>query len=182
MGGGKYAHRHAHWWPPGLTSLCSEEHIAKHPDQEDSEESDNTRKCPCWLWTSTMTRTKETAQFIEHNAFEHTWDNGEQGEWVQFRPIPDAIWMNCMRAFVTAWSKRKFKKSIQKNFPDDNKTNSPQYPRGTSRREWTNRMCPAKPISDISLILLFILYHIIRWIVYGCDIETQTLGPRNGTD
>jgi broad specificity phosphatase PhoE len=67
----------------------AKEQIAKHPDRKDEdEESSDTRERPCRLWTSTMTRTKETAQFIEHNAFEHTWDNGEQGEWVQFRPMP----------------------------------------------------------------------------------------------
>ena len=43
---------------------------------------------PCRLWTSTLRRTRETAQFIEHNKFEHTWDNGETGEWVQYRPMP----------------------------------------------------------------------------------------------
>lgn len=48
---------------------------------------DDRKERPCRLWTSTLRRTRETAQFIEHNSFEHTWDNGETGEWVQFRPM-----------------------------------------------------------------------------------------------
>ena len=40
---------------------------------------------PARLWTSTLRRTKETAQFIEHKTIQHTWDNGDTGEWVQFR-------------------------------------------------------------------------------------------------
>jgi broad specificity phosphatase PhoE len=43
---------------------------------------------PCRLWTSTLRRTRETAHFIEHNSFEHAWDNGDTGEWVQFRSMP----------------------------------------------------------------------------------------------
>lgn len=43
---------------------------------------------PCRLWTSTLRRTKETAQFIAHDKFEYTFDNGDTGEWVQFRPMP----------------------------------------------------------------------------------------------
>ncbi len=40
---------------------------------------------PARLWTSTLVRTKETAQHIEHNEFEQTWDNGDTGMWRQFR-------------------------------------------------------------------------------------------------
>jgi broad specificity phosphatase PhoE len=43
---------------------------------------------PCRLWTSTLRRTKETVQFIEHSQFDYTFDNGETGEWVQFRRMP----------------------------------------------------------------------------------------------
>jgi broad specificity phosphatase PhoE len=43
---------------------------------------------PCRLWTSTLRRTKETAQFIEHNTIQYTWDNGDTAEWVQFRAMP----------------------------------------------------------------------------------------------
>ena len=42
---------------------------------------------PCRLWTSTMRRTKETAQFISHNMLHCTFDNGDSLDWVQFRPM-----------------------------------------------------------------------------------------------
>lgn len=42
---------------------------------------------PARLWTSTLRRTKETAQFIEHNPIRHTWDNGDTITWMQFRPM-----------------------------------------------------------------------------------------------
>ena len=41
---------------------------------------------PARLWTSTLRRTKETAQFIKHEkipAFK--WDNGDVVEWIQFQ-------------------------------------------------------------------------------------------------
>jgi broad specificity phosphatase PhoE len=40
---------------------------------------------PCRLWTSTLRRTKETSQFIGHNKFESTFDNGDKGDWIQLR-------------------------------------------------------------------------------------------------
>ena len=48
--------------------------------------SSGRRRRPARLWTSTLRRTKETAQFIEHHEFEHEWDNGDTVKWVQFRP------------------------------------------------------------------------------------------------
>jgi len=42
---------------------------------------------PARLWTSTLCRTKETAKFIKHDEFEAKWDNGDEGKWVQFRPM-----------------------------------------------------------------------------------------------
>lgn len=35
--------------------------------------------CPARLWTSTLRRTKETAQYIKHNLIKfHKWDNGDE--------------------------------------------------------------------------------------------------------
>lgn len=51
---------------------------------EDSEEKIVER--PTRLWTSTLRRTKETASFIEHNALQVQYDNGDSIDWVQFRP------------------------------------------------------------------------------------------------
>lgn len=46
-------------------------------DAETGEEKKVSR--PARLWTSTMRRTKETAQYIDHNQIQHTWDNGDTG-------------------------------------------------------------------------------------------------------
>ena len=42
---------------------------------------------PARLWTSTLRRTKDTAHLIDHTPLIHTWDNGDTGQWVQFRPM-----------------------------------------------------------------------------------------------
>jgi hypothetical protein len=41
------------------------------------------KEIPARLWASSLRRTKEMAQFIEHNVLQATWDNGDTGEWVQ---------------------------------------------------------------------------------------------------
>jgi hypothetical protein len=55
------------------------ENIAKtkETNPETGEEKKVSR--PCRLWTSTLRRTKETAQFIKHPNIQHTWDNGDTG-------------------------------------------------------------------------------------------------------
>mmetsp|Transcript_25163 Transcript_25163/g.53209 ORF Transcript_25163/g.53209 Transcript_25163/m.53209 type:complete len:515 (-) Transcript_25163:323-1867(-) len=41
---------------------------------------------PARLWTSTLRRTKETAQFIKRESITtHKWDNGDEVEWIQFQ-------------------------------------------------------------------------------------------------
>jgi broad specificity phosphatase PhoE len=64
----------------------AKEHIAHGGGNGDDAGSNKER--PCRLWTSTLRRTKETAQFIEHTKFDYTFDNGETGEWLQFRRMP----------------------------------------------------------------------------------------------
>lgn len=68
-------------------AVFAKEHIAQNTifDKETNKEKKIPR--PARLWTSTLIRTKETAQFIEHYTIEHTWDNGDVGDWVQFRPM-----------------------------------------------------------------------------------------------
>lgn len=53
----------------------------------EGDDGDDVPERPCRLWTSTMRRTKETAQFIEHNMLHYVWDNGDSLDWVQFRPM-----------------------------------------------------------------------------------------------
>ncbi|KAL7443319.1 hypothetical protein ACHAXM_008862 [Skeletonema potamos] len=53
-------------------------------DEETGEEKKVPR--PARLWTSTLRRTKETAQFIKKEVITtHKWDNGEELEWIQFQ-------------------------------------------------------------------------------------------------
>lgn len=60
----------------------AKECIATKTDGEEQEVD-----VPARLWTSTLRRTKETTQFIQHPNLLHTWDNGDTGDWVQFRPM-----------------------------------------------------------------------------------------------
>jgi broad specificity phosphatase PhoE len=59
----------------------AQEHIGR-------DDKNGGKERPCRLWTSTLRRTKETVQYVEHTSFDHTFDNGETGEWVQFRRMP----------------------------------------------------------------------------------------------
>ena len=53
-------------------------------DEETGEEKRTPR--PARLWTSTLRRTKETAQFIKHEKIQSfKWDNGDEVEWIQFQ-------------------------------------------------------------------------------------------------
>lgn len=54
--------------------------------EKDGETGEEKRTpCPARLWTSTLRRTKETAQFIKHDKIAtHKWDNGDEMEWIQF--------------------------------------------------------------------------------------------------
>jgi broad specificity phosphatase PhoE len=53
-------------------------------DEETGEEKRIPR--PARLWTSTLRRTKETAQFIKHEKIStFKWDNGDEVEWIQFQ-------------------------------------------------------------------------------------------------
>ncbi|KAL7528385.1 hypothetical protein ACHAWF_002542 [Thalassiosira exigua] len=53
-------------------------------DEETGEEKRTPR--PARLWTSTLRRTKETAQFIKKSKIStFKWDNGDEVEWIQFQ-------------------------------------------------------------------------------------------------
>ena len=58
-------------------ALFAKEYIS-HTTKTDPETAEEVKvPRPARLWTSTLRRTKETAQFIEHNPIQHTWDNGD---------------------------------------------------------------------------------------------------------
>ena len=64
----------------------AETKIAKSTQTNENGEEVEVEK-PCRLWTSTLKRTKETAQFIKHPCKVYEWDNGEYLDWRQFRPM-----------------------------------------------------------------------------------------------
>jgi broad specificity phosphatase PhoE len=112
---------------------------------EDDEKTGETKKVirPSRLWTSTLKRTKETAQFIEHETIEHTWDNGDTGEWVQFRPMSRR---NLDELYAGACDGMTYKE-IEELFPDEfeqrqNDKLSYRYTRGESYMDVILRLEP----------------------------------------
>ncbi|CAJ1950084.1 unnamed protein product [Cylindrotheca closterium] len=98
---------------------------------------------PCRLWTSTLRRTKQTAQFIEHNKFEHMWDNGEKFEWIQLRRQERR---NLDELYAGTCDGMTYKE-IEEVFPEefarrqDDKL-AYRYPRGESYMDVTLRLEP----------------------------------------
>lgn len=129
----------------------AKEHIAIDPESLTSNGSSddangNTPKPqprPCRLWTSTLRRTQETAQFIEHDANRFTWDNGESGEWVQFRPM---VRRNLDELYAGVCDGMTYK-DIEQVYPEEFERRqadklSYRYPRGESYMDVTLRLEP----------------------------------------
>ena len=101
------------------------------------------KQVPARLWTSTLRRTKETAQFIQHPTIKHTWDNGDTIEWVQMRPMHrrnlDEIYAGSMDGMTY--------KEIEEQFPEEFKRRQDdklayRYPRGESYMDVILRLEP----------------------------------------
>lgn len=98
---------------------------------------------PARLWTSTLRRTLETAQFINHEALQHTWDNGDSAEWLQFRPMARR---NLDELYAGTCDGMTYKE-IEQVYPEefarrqDDKL-SYRYPRGESYMDVTLRLEP----------------------------------------
>jgi broad specificity phosphatase PhoE len=116
----------------------AKEHIGTKMN-EDGNESPR----PARLWTSTLRRTKETTQFIDHYPITHTWDNGDTGEWIQFRPMARR---NLDELYAGVCDGMTYKE-IEHVFPEefarrqDDKL-SYRYPRGESYMDVTLRLEP----------------------------------------
>lgn len=88
--------------------------------------------CPARLWTSTLRRTKETAQFIKKDVITtHKWDNGDESEWVQFQPRARR---NLDELYAGVCDGLTYKE-IEEKFPEEFKRRqedklSYRYPRG----------------------------------------------------
>jgi len=124
---------------------------------------------PCRLWTSTMRRTKETAQFFPHESFCHTWDNGDVGEWVQFRPMARR---NLDELYAGVCDGMTYKE-IEETFPEEFKRRQDdklayRYPRGESYMDVTLRLEPvAQEMERIREPVLIIAHQGILRILYA---------------
>lgn len=121
----------------------AKEHIATETiiDPETGEERKKER--PARLWTSTLRRTKETAQFIDHPSIQHTWDNGDTGEWLQFRPMARR---NLDELYAGVCDGMTYKE-IEQVYPEEfarrqNDKLTYRYPRGESYMDVTLRLEP----------------------------------------
>jgi broad specificity phosphatase PhoE/predicted kinase len=106
-------------------------------EAESSNERNDRPERPCRLWTSTLRRTKETAQFIEHNMLTHVWDNGDSLEWLQFRPMARR---NLDELYAGVCDGLTYKE-IEALFPDEFQRRQDdklayRYPRGESTSEF----------------------------------------------
>ena len=159
---------------------------------------------PCRLWTSTLRRTKETAAFIEHNTFQHVFDNGDKGDWVQFRPMPRR---NLDELYAGVCDGMTYKE-IEQVYPEEFKRRQKdklayRYPRGmldfcwwmcrlmgarSGRIEFVRSLFNGWSVSLLLFVcslfhmFLFHSYSMYRRIVHGCHVAIGTLGPRNGTN
>jgi len=110
-------------------------------EQISTDEEGNER--PCRLWTSTMRRTKETSQFITHPKMEHIWDNGERGDWIQFRRQERR---NLDELYAGTCDGMTYKE-IEQVYPDEFTRRQEdklayRYPRGESYMDVTLRLEP----------------------------------------
>jgi broad specificity phosphatase PhoE len=133
-------------------AVFAKEEIAKKHDAEgnimdeseisvDSEGQPKQR--PCRLWTSTLRRTQETAQFIQHDTISHTFDNGDTLDWVQFRQMPRR---NLDELYAGTCDGMTYKE-IEQVFPEEFARRqadklSYRYPRGESYMDVTLRLEP----------------------------------------
>lgn len=124
---------------------------------------------PCRLWTSTLNRTKETAQFIEHNEFVQEWDNGDKGSWVQFRQNERR---NLDELYAGTCDGMTYKE-IEKAFPTEFEARQSdklayRYPRGESYMDVTLRLEPlAHDLERTREPLLIVAHQGILRILYA---------------
>ncbi|KAL3760342.1 hypothetical protein ACHAWU_006340 [Discostella pseudostelligera] len=111
-------------------------------DEETGEEKRTPQ--PARLWTSTLRRTKETAQYIKHTkipAFK--WDNGDEVEWIQFqgraRRNLDELYAGVCDGLTYKEIEEKYPEEFARR-QEDKLTY--RYPRGESYMDVTLRLEP----------------------------------------
>lgn len=159
-------------------AVFAREEIARPRDEEQNQTNENgnsngeepqQQERPCRLWTSTMRRTRETAQFIQHANFYHTFDNGDNLEWCQFRSKPRR---NLDELYAGTCDGMTYKE-IQEVFPDEFSRRqadklSYRYPRGESYMDVTLRLEPlAQEMERIREPLLIVGHQGILRILYA---------------
>jgi len=105
-------------------------------------ESDEVER-PCRLWTSTLKRTKETAQFIEHNTIDTVYDNGDKVDWVQFRPMERRNLDELYAGICDGMTYKEIAAAMPSEFERRQKDKlAYRYPRGESYMDVTLRLEP----------------------------------------
>eukprot|EP00521_Asterionellopsis_glacialis_P010630 CAMPEP_0195296590 /NCGR_PEP_ID=MMETSP0707-20130614/19776_1 /TAXON_ID=33640 /ORGANISM="Asterionellopsis glacialis, Strain CCMP134" /LENGTH=608 /DNA_ID=CAMNT_0040358147 /DNA_START=85 /DNA_END=1911 /DNA_ORIENTATION=+ len=129
--------------PKNKTPETSSNEEQPQEEEETTSTVEPKKPIPARLWTSTLRRTKETAQFIEHDSLHHVWDNGEEGEWVQFRPMAKR---NLDELYAGVCDGMTYKE-IEQMYPDEFERRQEdklayRYPRGESYMDVTLRLEP----------------------------------------
>ncbi|GMI02163.1 hypothetical protein TrVE_jg2066 [Triparma verrucosa] len=101
------------------------------------------KEVPARLWTSTLRRTKETAQFIDHPTIEAKFDDGFQHDWIQMRPMARR---NLDELYAGSCDGMTYKE-IEDVFPEEFKARQSdklayRYPRGESYMDVILRLEP----------------------------------------
>jgi len=134
--------------------------IAKTAIEEGDESVLERNVVPARLWTSTLLRTIETAEFIEHPAVPHSLDSGLKLDWLQFRPMArrnlDEIYAGVCDGMTY--------KEIETQFPDEFERRqkdklSYRYPRGESYMDVILRLDPLAHEMERSQEALLIIGH-----------------------
>lgn len=105
--------------------------------------SDNNKR-HCRLWTSTLKRTKETAQFIEHPTLKHVcYDNGDIIDWLQFRAMPRRNLDELYAGTCDGMTYKEIEAAMPLEFERRQKDKlAYRYPRGESYMDVTLRLEP----------------------------------------
>lgn len=120
----------------------AQSHIGMEVTKDEETGEETKVPVPCRLWTSTLRRTKETAQFIKHEKLStHKWDNGESVEWIQFqgraRRNLDELYAGVCDGLTYKEIQQQHPEEFQRR-QDDKLTY--RYPRGESYMDVTLRL------------------------------------------
>lgn len=98
---------------------------------------------PCRLWTSTLRRTKETAQFIEHHHITAHYDNGDEVDWIQFSPQARRNLDELYAGMCDGMTYKEIEANMPAEFERRQKDKlAYRYPRGESYMDVTLRLEP----------------------------------------